>query len=126
MTSVATRSWGVSAIAFETGCLLVTATAEAFSNIASVLMPDKPVALMMASLPSVSVPVLSKKTCLVFASKRSESGVLTTTDFLVPIPVATTRLIGTAIPRAHGQAITITEIAALIAMSGSPRKNQIK
>ena len=59
-------------------------------------------------------------TFLIFASFLKESGFLITTDFLAPTDVATTRLIGTAIPRAHGQAITNTATAASNALSSSP------
>ena len=66
------------------------------------------------------VPVLSKTTFLIFAKSLSESGFLMTTDFLVPSEVATTKLMGTAIPRAHGQAITSTATAASKALVVSP------
>ncbi|MEK9908020.1 MAG: hypothetical protein VW500_02915, partial [Aquiluna sp.] len=64
---------------------------------------------------------MSNTTFLIFARTLSESGFLITTERFVPMLVATTRLMGTAIPRAQGQAITRTATADSKALVQSPR-----
>ena len=66
---------------------------------------------------------MSKTTRLILAMSLSESGFRITTERLVPMLVATTRLMGTAIPRAHGQAITMTATAASKPRTESPITN---
>ena len=69
------------------------------------------------------VPVLSKTTLVTLLRRLRVSGFLITIPCLAPRDVATTRLIGTAIPRAQGQAITRTAIAADKPLAESPRAN---
>ena len=70
------------------------------------------ITLVTSRWPVVSVPVLSKTTLVTLLSRERVSGFLITIPCLAHSDVATTRLIGTAIPKAHGQAITRTAIAA--------------
>ena len=102
------------------GCFEPRSTAAANSSASFASAPASELVRTTANFPSVRVPVLSKTTFWIFASLRRESGFRITTDLRAPIAVATTRLIGTAIPKAQGQAITKTATAASKALNSFP------
>ncbi len=70
--------------------------------------------------PSVSVPVLSKATASISASRSMADPSLTMMPALNSRPAATTCTTGTASPSAQGQVMMSTAIATIIACFQSP------
>ena len=68
--------------------------------------------LAMRGLPSVSVPVLSRTTVSIWASRSRASPLLKRMPSCAPRPIATVSAAGTASPIAQGQAMTSTVTAA--------------
>lgn len=73
-------------------------------------IPEKVFVVVTVALPWVSVPVLSKITYFTFWALSRASPPFTSTPWLAPTPVATITAVGVARPRAHGQAITTTDM----------------
>ena len=90
---------------------------EIFSQIISVTL----------GFPSVIVPVLSKTTVFKFCVLSKASPLLIRIPFSAPLPVPTIIAVGVAKPKAHGQAITNTDIKIVSAkVLLSPEKYQAK
>ena len=68
-----------------------------------------------SGLPFVSVPVLSKTMVLTLQAISNGSPPLIRMPFSAALPVPTIRAVGVANPSAHGQAMTITAVNAMIA-----------
>ena len=74
-------------------------------------------------MPFVKVPVLSKTIALTLHAASNGSPPLIRTPCSAPLPVPTIIAVGVANPRAHGHAITITDVNAIRANeSPAPKK----
>ena len=107
------RRFSLSAIsAWERGC------SDGFSREAASLMSSSPDSApartrsVTAGLPSVMVPVLSSTTAFTWWAVSRASADLMRMPFFAPTPVPTIIEVGVARPRAQGQEMTSTEIAA--------------
>ena len=81
---------------------------------------SKNVALTTEGFPSVMVPVLSSAKTVLFAMVSRKVASLKSKPRLAAIPIPTSVAIGVASPNAQGQAMTITEMLMIRALSKLP------
>ena len=88
-------------------------SAEAASIKSSLSSTPKTTISVTSGLPTVRVPVLSKATAFSLSAASRASPLFMRIPSSAPLPIPTVTAVGVAKPRAHGHAITNTDIRAV-------------